>query len=499
MQISFYPHLKLMQLIFALSILLAALPAHATYTIIDDDLMPTAAVEQPLPITHNTIEFAKNSVVLTSTGRSTLDSLIPQMGGAAIRIIGRPDAMVRTSGATAQLSRNRANSIRDYLTRHGISANNMITEVDNSPNPQANGSFYPSDLYITSVDNRLPIPNSNPRAQTQHAPSNPSRATRGVLDPDLDLAPKDKTEKKILITENLDIPFFGEKKEIGPTATNMLIDTLPELRKAKEIIIHGRPGTSNASHIAKERTNYLKAWLIRNGVSETRIVSKPQTVCHPSDYHSCNESTIIYKVMTIKNEAETEQTVAPLAAAVIPPRERATVSILPDAISMAAIRRIFTISDIAKYTKSETRQLVENYFAFKQAGNTFPDEQIIIEQASKLRTSSVPASDRETTQAKPSAPVPFFISTPDLVRKETWALNKDITLRDNIDAWAKIAGWNPSTWEASNYFQVTVNSILEGNFPDILRQIADSTNLNICVYLRDRKIKVTDTNISCRN
>lgn len=499
MQISFYPHPKLTHLIFAFSILFAALPAHAAYTIIDDDLMPTAAVEQPLPIIHNTIEFTKNSVVLTSAGRNTLDSLIPQMGGAAIRIIGRPDAMARTNGATAQLSRNRANSIRDYLTRHGISANNMITEVDNSPNPQANGSFYPSDLYITSVDNRLPIANSTPRAQPQTPSTNPSRAMRGALDPALYLAPKSRTEKKILITENLNIPFSAEKKEIGPIATNMLITTLPELRKSKEIIIQGRPGPSNAPHVAKERTNYLKAWLIKNGISEARIVSEPQAVYRSSDYPSCNESTIIYKLMITKNEVETEQPIALLAATATPLRERATPAILPDAISMTAIRRIFTISDIAKYTKSETQQLVENYFAFKQAGNTFPDEQIIIEQASKLRTPSAPANARETTQAKLSAPVPFIISTPALANKKTWALSKDLTLRDNMDNWAKIAGWNPSTWEASNYFQVTVNSTLEGNFPDILRQIADSTKLNICVYSRDKKIKVTDSNISCKN
>lgn len=501
MQLSFCPHPKLTHLIFALSILFATSHAHASYTIIDDGLLPTAAVEQPLPITHSTIEFTKNSNVLTTTGRSTLDSLIPQMGGAAIRIIGRPDARARTSGAAAQLSRNRANSIRDHLIRQGISANNMIVEVDNSPNPQANGSFYPSDIYITGVDNRLPIANSTPRARTLPAPSNPSRAMRGALDLDLaldsafDPTPKARTKKKILITENLNIPFFAEKKEIGPIATSMLIDTLPELRKAKEIIIQGRPGPSNASHIAKERTSYLKAWLIKNGVSETRIVSEPQAVYRPSDYPSCSESTITYKVMVIKNEVETEQPVITLAA---PAPHRATLAILPDAISMTALRRIFTVSDIAKYTKAETLQLVENYHAFKKVGSTFPDEQIIIEQASKLRTPSAPANARET-QAKPSAPAPFFIPTPALVRKETWILSKNLTLRDNMDAWAKIAGWNPSIWNASNYFQVTVNSTLEGGFPDILRQIADSTKLNICVYSRDKKIKVTDSNISCKD
>lgn len=475
MQLSFCPHPKLTHLIFALSILFATSHAHASYTIIDDGLLPTAAVEQPLPITHSTIEFTKNSNVLTTTGRSTLDSLIPQMGGAAIRIIGRPDAVAHTSGATSQLSSNRAQRIRDYLTRQGISANNMITEVDNSPNPQANGSFYPSDLYITQVDNRLPITNSRP----QPTASNLSRAMRGALDPTLDPTSRARTEKKVLVTENLNLPFFAEKKKIGPIATNMLTATLPELLKAKEITIQGRPDLSNSPSLAKERTNFLKAWLIKNGVSESRINNEPQEVYRPSNYPSCNESTIIYKVMTTKTETETEQPVAARVAKITPPR--ATVAIIPDAISMTAIRRIFTVSEIAKFTQPETLKLIENYFTFKQAGNTFPDEQIIIEQASKLRLP-------QETAIQPA-----------LISNKYWKLDKSMTLRDNINAWAKLANWNPIVWDASNLYQITATSTVEGEFPDVLRQIADNTGLNICINRREKNIRVTDSTVSCKN
>jgi len=101
--------------------------------------------------------------------------------------------------------------------------------------------------------------------------------------------------------------------------------------------------------------------------------------------------------------------------------------------------------------------------------------------------------------AQPTAPAlsPLFVATPSLARRSSWALDKTQTLRDNLNTWAKIAGWNPFQWDASNYFQVTTSTTLEGTFPDVLRQIADSTGLNICARSNEKYVRVTDAGISC--
>jgi hypothetical protein len=167
-----------------LSVLMLALyiqNAHAAYTVIDDDLMPTAPVEQATAPAHYIIPFYKEHSPLAHDGRTTLDTLIPQLRNAtAIKIIGRPDARIYTQGKIANLASSRANNIRSYLTRAGVPYGIITIEVDNTPNPQANGNIYPCDLYIgatATTYNRAPAyapisidittPRAAPRQTTQ--------------------------------------------------------------------------------------------------------------------------------------------------------------------------------------------------------------------------------------------------------------------------------------------------------------------------------------------
>lgn len=105
--------------------------------------------------------------------------------------------------------------------------------------------------------------------------------------------------------------------------------------------------------------------------------------------------------------------------------------------------------------------------------------------------------------AKPQmqvAPSEIVAATPTVVPAPAsrWVLDTKLTLRENLDAWAKIAGWNPSSWEASNFYQVTASSTVEGDFPAVLKQIADSTGLNICAKSREKVVRVTDASVSCK-
>lgn len=145
-----------------------SIQANAVYAVMDDDLMPTEVVETRLPSVHYTIPFAKGNSPLTSSGRSALDIIIPQMHGQSVRIVGRPDAILR-NGKLAQLASNRSNVIRNYLLQEGIPADDIIVEIDNSPNPQQNGNIYPSDIYVTRTQisrQTLPLAPVLPTQQT---------------------------------------------------------------------------------------------------------------------------------------------------------------------------------------------------------------------------------------------------------------------------------------------------------------------------------------------
>lgn len=330
--------------------------AYAGYTVIDDDLFPTSQVEQPryqprseyarIPPAprvarqaaeeHFSIPFAKYHSPLTAAGRAKLEEILPSLEGAQIRIVGRPDAIYYAEGKLAPLARNRANVLRAYLIEQGIPAANIKTEVDTSPNPQPNGTSYPSEIYAT-------------------------RAER-----------------------------------FAPPATDM--------------------GS------APRQSAYQPQ--VRQGLAQT----VPQAAAANDD------RMIQYINQAVQNG-----------------------QLRPD-VALKLIRNILD-------------------------GNP-PNT------ASPIPVSFRPSLQPTATAALPIQPAP---------QPTVWTLDKRLTLRDNIDAWSKIAGWNPSQWDASNYFQVNVTTTIDGNFPDVLRQVADSTGLNICAKVREKYVRVTDSNVSCKD
>lgn len=139
----------------------------AAYIAIDDDLLPAItsapAKAQTQEIVHFTIPFTKERSTISDAGRAALNVLIPQMEGATIRIVGKPDAMIYTKGKIALLATNRANNIRDYLAKQGVPVSSIVVEIDNSPNPQTVGTVYPCDIYIARGDSAALL-----RQQAQH-------------------------------------------------------------------------------------------------------------------------------------------------------------------------------------------------------------------------------------------------------------------------------------------------------------------------------------------
>jgi len=83
--------------------------------------------------------------------------------------------------------------------------------------------------------------------------------------------------------------------------------------------------------------------------------------------------------------------------------------------------------------------------------------------------------------------------------KIEWKVDANLTLRDNINAWAKSSGWDEAEWLATDEFKAAKTTYIEGEFPEMLKQISDSTGLNICVTRRPKNIKITNHNISCKD
>ncbi|MCX8519176.1 MAG: TcpQ domain-containing protein [Methylophilaceae bacterium] len=82
---------------------------------------------------------------------------------------------------------------------------------------------------------------------------------------------------------------------------------------------------------------------------------------------------------------------------------------------------------------------------------------------------------------------------------KTWRLDEKRTLRENIQDWATTAGWKDTLeWKATEY-SVGTTTFLDGKFPDILKQISDSADLNVCVTNAPRRIRITNQGIDCKD
>lgn len=141
---------------------IAVTPAQAQYTVLNDDLYPESIIQsryQPTATTvKNTIPFADNRSSLGPLGSAAVDRLAGEMRNATIRIVGRPDAIMHSTGQGKQIPYNRALAMRDRLITKGIPANSITIEVDETPQGQSSDGVYWSEIYITRNDARQPAP-----------------------------------------------------------------------------------------------------------------------------------------------------------------------------------------------------------------------------------------------------------------------------------------------------------------------------------------------------
>lgn len=140
---------QLARMAMGATLVIGASAARAEYVVINEDLLPTAVVEArraqhaaPAAEKHSVL-FQRGRSPLIPAGRQALALLIPQIGDGVVRIVGRTD-----NRRYATIPRKRANNMRDYLIRHGVSVSKIIVEVDNTPNLQSDGDFFASEIHI---------------------------------------------------------------------------------------------------------------------------------------------------------------------------------------------------------------------------------------------------------------------------------------------------------------------------------------------------------------
>jgi hypothetical protein len=274
--------------------------------------------------------------------------------------------------------------------------------------------------------------------------------------------------------ENLKVAFARGSTRLGPIARATVESLLPRLRSAAAIKIIGHvdsatPTESEQQHVlAMTRASALRAYLVKAGVPASIIDIDADGSGNPTAKSGISAADLL---VTAKPD--------PRASVAAQAREQIRVD------TDRAIPGVYPHLQQQEPTAAsgETAadsRLVEYINRAVQSGQMAPAvaAQILRSLATTRGSTSAPA---------PAAPV----------RIERWVLDARFTLRDNLDEWARISGWRPVLWEASNFYRVTRTSTLDGAFPDVLRRIADSTGLNICVHTGEKVVRVTDGNVAC--
>lgn len=334
---------------------------------------------------------------------------------------------------------------------------------------------------------------------------------------DDDLLPTCVTAKPQTVqsSDHYQVNFQKFTSGLGANGMAVINALLPQLRRGP-IRIVARPDavlnttSERLTFLARNRGINIRDYLIRQGIPASSIVMEVDNTPNPQT----NGVTYPSDIYVGRSEPEAIVQQAPCAAPISERYQREEVATTqPSRRQPALYQPPVPPTPIAQpvapqpaSTPSSSDQLIQYINGAVASGKMLPTVALqllraLAESESPKGRPPQPAAQMAPAYAPPptTAPPALLVASPALTRKPTWTLNKELTLRDNINAWSKSAGWNPTQWDASNYYEVGRTVTMDGEFPDVLRQIVAFTGLNICSKMREKVVRVTDPNVSCEN
>lgn len=333
--------------------------------------------------------------------------------------------------------------------------------------------------------------------------------------------------------DTFQIPFKRYSSQLGTKGKNAIAEILPRLRGAHKIIVQGRPDhpvsskpSQKAFNISSQRANTLKQMLVTSGVAESKIFI--ETLNEPSYTDTPEVYNATIKVVAHKPETDSN---AISGEAVVPITSASKFSALNNkqSISANSVRRVLKTAIDNNLSATDTGRLFESWLVVESPGanhkNVNRNELLIpltsvrrvLKTAIENNLTAMDASRMfESWIAVEHATVPVeptsLATEPATQRDDAyksgtvitqsaprlWRLEPTKSLRDNMQDWAKQAGWNQPQWAASQQYKVMSAATFDGEYPEVLRKISDQSKLNVCVRKSDRVVKITDSNTSCK-
>lgn len=247
------------------------------------------------------------------------------------------------------------------------------------------------------------------------------------------------------------VSFYGNRP--SRAGRNTLENLSSAALAADSIAINAYAKTRAQLTMAKRRVAVLKDWLVKQGVSESKIQAWSEL--DPEDDPTDNDVQVVLRSSLL---IPTQDAIAsaPLSPATLPPPappQRATSgAVINDQVRLEIARRLMAMAQSKIISQEDAVRLVSDFLAANAP-----------QAAPQLAPQITPA-------AAAPAPTAQIVPTTDATR--TWTLVANQSLQDNLRQWAKMAGYSEPEWAASNPYQVTYSSPYTGTFLQVLEQLS---------------------------
>ncbi|WP_226034384.1 OmpA family protein [Aquitalea palustris] len=327
-----------------------------------------------------------------------------------------------------------------------------------------------------------------------------AQASYSVVDDD---PPATTAPRRGETISNQTVPFAAGSGRLGPQGRNAIQDILQSVSNNDSITITGRPDARSNAALAYQRANAIRAMLLQRGISSARIKIETDSSANIA------QAGVYMSVVHVASAGAQPASRTPVNfSAVLPgPAPSAPARLTPEqaALANSDVRLLIVnkLLDINANGKIDPQTAITIMKEFTQNNVATAPQQmapnmppiapaapaiVLPQQPTPVAVAPAPVQEalaqlpakqeKETAVAAPTpAPVPAsdFSAEPETAPKPKWVLDTSKTLKDNMEDWAKKAGYRLN-WKASNYIRVNTARTYENkDFLEVVRVIAAST------------------------
>lgn len=257
-----------------------------------------------------------------------------------------------------------------------------------------------------------------------------------------------------------------------------VMDLLPTMH-GNQILITGRPDANPNQSLAEQRSNWLRAWLIKQGIPPSQIETDTKNTANNAIGNQYPIDIRIIGNRSVPTPVAPTQTFRPTSPA--------PTTVLTD-------NRIATVRQIAQTAQAGRIDAKDAIIMIAELLGATP----LTPLAASASTTPKPAPAITVAPTPTPPPQPEFVlvATAETSRPKEWALSANKTLKDNVVAWAKTENYTVD-WRAANYFQVGRASTLAGELLNSVDKVRTVAGLDMSVWKKDRLICIGDTQNPC--